>query len=173
MSESSWFTAYCTIFNLWLCLYHYYIVLQISMYAIWKLNSSWRWRHNEMTISESDMSVYWSLLIYLLSVTEGGVNEWLKERFQTHPGYLSTVWFVGKHSNNVNKQETCVITVYNILSNDSPIIILFMNSSVYVWYLCNRVSAVSSAGVHQVSIQLDLETMFQFSHLVLTFKVKH
>lgn len=31
---------------------------------------------------------------------------------------------------------------------------------------------VSSAGVHHVSIQLDLETVFQFSHLVLTFKVK-
>ncbi|XP_076863385.1 laminin subunit beta-4 [Brachyhypopomus gauderio] len=28
----------------------------------------------------------------------------------------------------------------------------------------------SKNGVHQVSIQLDLETMFQFSHLVLTFK---
>lgn len=27
------------------------------------------------------------------------------------------------------------------------------------------------AGVHQVSIQLDLETVFQFSHLVLSFKV--
>ncbi|KAM9854866.1 laminin subunit beta-4 [Aulostomus maculatus] len=28
----------------------------------------------------------------------------------------------------------------------------------------------SENGVHQVSVQLDLETMFQFSHLVLTFK---
>lgn len=32
--------------------------------------------------------------------------------------------------------------------------------------------AVSSAGVHRVSIRLDLETVFQFSHLVLKFKVR-
>lgn len=30
----------------------------------------------------------------------------------------------------------------------------------------------ASAGVHQVSIRLDLETVFQFSHLVLKFKVR-
>lgn len=34
------------------------------------------------------------------------------------------------------------------------------------------VFALWSAGVHRVSIRLDLETVFQFSHLVLRFKVR-
>lgn len=38
-------------------------------------------------------------------------------------------------------------------------------------YLLTLKTVSYTSGVHEVSIQLDLETMFQFSHLVMTFKV--
>lgn len=40
-------------------------------------------------------------------------------------------------------------------------------------FMSNFFSFIDVTGVYEVSIRLDLETVFQFSHLVLTFKVKH
>lgn len=39
--------------------------------------------------------------------------------------------------------------------------------------LCSSLHFHSFSGVDHVSIRLDLETLFQFSHLILTFKVLH
>ena len=53
------------------------------------------------------------------------------------------------------------------------IVLIYHNECNSVYLLVRLLSAVSSAGVHHVSIRLDLEAVFQFSHLVLTFKVKY
>lgn len=53
------------------------------------------------------------------------------------------------------------------------IVLIYHNECNNVYLLVQLLSAVSSAGVHHVSIRLDLEAVFQFSHLVLTFKVKY